>query len=124
MNRDVFEKLPVPKAVMSLAVPSVLSMLVSIIYNMADTFFVGQTNDPNQVAAVSLTMPLFFIFLAVGNIFGIGGGTFISRSLGAKQYDKIKSISSSCLYMSIAAAAVLTAVFLIFMTPILHLMGT
>ncbi|MBQ3378877.1 MAG: MATE family efflux transporter [Clostridia bacterium] len=124
MNRDVFEKMPIPKAVMSLAVPSVLSMLVSIIYNMADTFFVGQTNDPNQVAAVSLTMPLFFIFLAVGNIFGVGGGTFISRSLGAKLYDKIKNISSSCFYMSVAASFVLMAIFLIFMTPILHLMGT
>ncbi|MBR2742278.1 MAG: MATE family efflux transporter [Clostridia bacterium] len=124
MNRDVFEKLPIPKAVMSLAIPSVLSMLVAIVYNMADTFFVGQTGDPNQVAAVSLTMPLFFIFLAVGNIFGIGGGTFISRSLGAKLFDKIKNISSSCFYMSVAAALALTAVFLIFMTPILHLMGT
>ncbi|MBQ4250229.1 MAG: MATE family efflux transporter [Clostridia bacterium] len=123
MNQNIFEKLPVPKAVMSLAVPTVLSMLVSIIYNIADTFFVGKTNDPDQVAAVSVTMPLFFVFLAVGNIFGIGGGTFISRSLGAKKYDAIKSISSSCFYMSIAASIVMTVLFLIFMTPILHLMG-
>lgn len=124
MNRDVFEKYPVPKAVMTLAIPSVLSMLVTIIYNMADTFFVGQTNDPNQVAAVSLTMPLFFIFLAVGNIFGIGGGTFISRSLGEGRHDRIKHISSSCFYMSIAAALLLTAIFFIFMDPILKMMGT
>jgi len=124
MNRDVFDKMPIPKAVFTLALPSTLSMLVNIIYNMADTFFVGQTNDPNQVAAVSLTMPLFFIFLAFGNVFGVGGGTFISRSMGEKRYDRVKHISSSCFYMAVFAGLLLTAIFLIFMEPILKNIGT
>ena len=70
MDNKVFESYPVPKAVATLALPTVLSMLVTIFYNMADTFFVGQTGDPNQVAAVSLTTPVFMLLMAVGNIFG------------------------------------------------------
>ena len=57
---ELFSNAPIPKAVATLAVPTVLSMLVTIVYNMADTFFVGQTGDPNQVAAVSLATPVFF----------------------------------------------------------------
>ena len=82
MDNKVFESYPVPKAVATLALPTVLSMLVTIFYNMADTFFVGQTGDPNQVAAVSLTTPVFMLLMAVGNIFGIGGCSYISRMLG------------------------------------------
>ena len=72
-NIDVFEKASVPKAVSSLALPSMLGMLINVIYNMADTFFVGRTNDSNQVAAVSVTMPVFLLLIACGNIFGVGG---------------------------------------------------
>ena len=89
MNQDVFEKYPVPKAVLTLALPTVLSMLVMIIYNMADTFFVGQTHDANQVAAVSLTMPVFLVFIAFGNLFGIGGSSFISRAMGQGETNKV-----------------------------------
>jgi len=124
INVDVFENYSVPKAVFTLGIPSVLGMIVNIIYNMADTFFVGKTGDPLQVAAVTLTMPLFFLFLGFGNVFGIGGGTFISRSMGEGRYDRVKAISSSCFYMSIAAGIVLTALFFIFMDPILSLIGT
>ena len=72
-NTDLFEKVPVPKAVATMAVPTMISMLVVVIYNMADTFFIGQTQDPLQVAAVSLATPVFMIFMALGNLFGIGG---------------------------------------------------
>ena len=70
-NTDLFEKVPVPKAVATMAVPTMISMLVVVIYNMADTFFIGQTQDPLQVAAVSLATPVFMIFMALGNLFGI-----------------------------------------------------
>ena len=63
-NTDLFEKVPVPKAVATMAVPTMISMLVVVIYNMADTFFIGQTQDPLQVAAVSLATPVFMIFMA------------------------------------------------------------
>ncbi|MDE6773492.1 MAG: MATE family efflux transporter, partial [Treponemataceae bacterium] len=97
-NIDLFESAPVPKAVFSLAVPTVLSMIVSVFYNMVDTFFVGQTGNPHQVAAVSVATPVFLFFMAAGNIFGIGGSSFLSRALGEKHYDKVKKISAFCFY--------------------------
>ncbi len=123
MNNEIFEKSPIPKAVFTLAIPTVLSMLVTIIYNMADTFFVGQTNDANQVAAVSLTMPLFSIFMACGNLFGMGGSSFISRSMGQGDKKKAGNISSFCFYACILFGLIMGAVFLIFMTPILKIIG-
>ncbi|WP_439097910.1 MATE family efflux transporter, partial [Brachyspira hyodysenteriae] len=54
---------------------------------MLISFFVGQTGDPNQVAAVSLCMPIYLLLMAFGNIFGIGGGSYISRKLGARDYE-------------------------------------
>ena len=72
-NRELFENAPVSKAVAVMAVPTMISMLVVVIYNMADTFFIGQTGDPMQVAAVSLATPVFMVFMALGNLFGIGG---------------------------------------------------
>ena len=81
---------PIPGLIGRLAVPTIISMLVSSFYNMADTFFVGQTGDPNQVAAVSLAMPVFILIMAVGNIFGVGGSSYISRSLGEGKLEEVK----------------------------------
>ena len=122
-NTKVFSEYSIPKAVATLALPSMLGMLINIIYNLADTFFVGQTGDANQVSAVSLSMPLFFLFLAIGNLFGVGGCAFISRSLGEGKNDKIKTISSFCIYAGIGCGAVLGIVFLFFRTPLLYLIG-
>ncbi|MFR5875583.1 MAG: MATE family efflux transporter [Eubacterium sp.] len=125
-NRDntiIFNEYKIPKAVATLAVPSMLSMLINIVYNLADTFFVGQTNDANQVAAVSVSMPLFLLFLAVGNLFGIGGCAFISRSLGEGKNDKIKTISSFCIYSGIAVSIVIGILFIVFRRPFLYLIG-
>ena len=123
MDNKVFESYPVPKAVATLALPTVLSMLVTIFYNMADTFFVGQTGDPNQVAAVSLTTPVFMLLMAVGNIFGIGGCSYISRMLGEGETEKVKKISSFCFYGSIIAGVIMMIVFLGGMPVILKLIG-
>ena len=84
---DIFENYPVYKALITLALPTILGMLVNVFYNMVDTFFVGQTNDPNQVAAVSLTMPIYLVLMSFGSIYGIGGASYISRSLGARKKD-------------------------------------
>ena len=122
-NTLVFTDYSVPKAVGTLAIPSMLGMLINVIYNLADTFFVGQTGDKNQVAAVSVAMPVFLFFLAVGNLFGVGGCAYISRSLGEGKKEKIKSISSFCTYIGIIVAAVLSAIFIAFKRPILYLVG-
>ena len=119
----VFSDYPIPKAVATLAVPSMLGMLINIVYNLADTFFVGQTGDANQVAAVSVSMPLFLFFLALGNLFGVGGCAFISRSLGEGKKDKVKTISSFSIYTGIMCSIVVAALFLLFRKPVLYLVG-
>lgn len=122
-NTLVFSEYKIPKAVATLALPSMLGMLINIVYNLADTFFVGQTNDANQVAAVSVSMPLFMLFIAVGNLFGVGGCAFISRSLGEGKTDKIKSISSFCIYTSIAVGTIVGIIYYFCRTPLLYLVG-
>ena len=122
-NKQVFESYSVPKAVATMAVPSMLGMLINVVYNLADTFFVGQTGDSNQVAAVSVSMPLFLIFIAVGNLFGVGGCAFISRSLGEGRQDRVKKISSFCIYSSVIVGTILGAIYMIFKTPLLYLVG-
>ncbi len=122
-NTKIFSEYTVPKAVWTLALPSMLGMLINIVYNLADTFFVGQTGDANQVSAVSVAMPLFLFFLALGNLFGVGGCAFVSRSLGEGNRDKIKTISSFCIYTAIGVSVILAAVFLIVRKPMLYLAG-
>ena len=122
-NIKIFSTYSIPKAVGALAVPSMLGMLINIVYNLADTFFVGQTGDKNQVAAVSVSMPLFLFFLALGNLFGVGGCAFISRSLGEGKRDKIKTISSFCIYSGLGIGAVIAVVMLIFRRPMLLVAG-
>ena len=123
-NIDIFERAPVPKAVFTLAVPTVLSMIVAVFYNMVDTFFVGQTGDPNQMAAVSVATPVFLFFMAAGNIFGVGGSSFLSRALGEKHYDKVKSISAFCFYAGIAVGIIGQVLMLVCMKPLLQAVGT
>ncbi len=122
-NTLVFSEYPVPKAVATLALPSMLGMLINIIYNLADTFFVGQTGDANQVSAVSLSMPLFLLFIALGNLFGVGGCAFISRSIGEGNREIIKKISAFCIYSGIMAGVVLGTLFIIARRPLLRFIG-
>jgi multidrug efflux pump len=122
-NRGLFENAPVSKAVAVMAVPTMISMLVVVIYNMADTFFIGQTGDPMQVAAVSLATPVFMVFMALGNLFGIGGSSAISRALGEKKAERAKNISSFCCYGSLGLGIVMALLFLVGMDGILKLIG-
>ena len=120
---DIFENYPVYKALITLALPTILGMLVNVFYNMVDTFFVGQTNDPNQVAAVSLTMPIYLVLMSFGSIYGIGGASYISRSLGARNYNKAKQVSSFAFFASVITGFVCMIVFLLFLNNILKLSG-
>lgn len=122
-NTDLFEKAPVPKAVETMAVPTMISMLVVVIYNMADTFFIGQTKDPLQVAAVSLATPVFMIFMALGHLFGIGGSSAISRALGERRKDRAWHISSFCCYGSLGLGVMVAVISVLGMEQILHLIG-
>lgn len=122
-NRELFEDAPVAKAVAVMAVPTMISMLVVVIYNMADTFFIGQTGDPMQVAAVSLATPVFMVFMALGNLFGIGGSSAISRALGEKKLERARQISSFCCYGSLGLGIIMAVLFLVGMDVILKMIG-
>ena len=123
-NLEIFESDPIPKAVAKLAIPTVASMLVAVVYNMVDTFFVGKLGDPNQVAAVSIATPVFLFLMAAGNMFGMGGSSFISRSLGEKKIDKVRHISAFCFYGSIVVGLLGALLFLTCMPTILSLIGS
>ena len=103
-NLKLFERTRVSKAVLILAIPTVLSQLMGVIYNMADTFFIGQLNDPNQVAASTLALPLFILTVSISNLFGIGGASFISRCLGKKHLKKARAGSAFCIWTSMVLA--------------------
>ena len=87
----IFRDAPIPKAVFFNIIPSMVSMLMVMIYNMADTFFIGQTKNPYMVAAVSVATPAFLLFMAVGMLFGIGGTSLIARLLGEGKDKKAKN---------------------------------
>ena len=122
-NKDVFQGLSVPRAIAKFAIPTILSQLVTLLYNLADTFFVGHTNDPSQVAALTLSFPLFMTLTMVGNLFGIGANSFISRSLGQGEYKQASKASTFAFYGSLAGVLVIIAVLSIFITPILTAIG-
>lgn len=115
--------MPVPKAVMKNALPAMAAMLMVLIYNLADTFFIGQTHDDLQVAAVSLATPVFLIFMAVGTVFGIGGTSVISRAMGQGRQDHAKKVCSFCMWGCVAVGAAMSAFFLLFMDEILGWIG-
>lgn len=104
----ILEEMPVNKAIMKLALPTVLSMIVQIFYNLTDTFFIGKLNDPYQVAAIAIAMPVTMFQMAVAGIFGNGGASYLSRLLGQRQYDTARETATaslfSCLLISIVVA--------------------
>ncbi len=114
---------PPLKAILSLSIPTILAMQVQVFYNLTDTFFVGKLNDPFQVAAVSVAYPMFMILIAFSGVFGFGAASYISRLLGKKDYLMAKKASSTAFYSCIVAAAVVTVASLVFISPILHLIG-
>ncbi len=120
---DSFRAMPVPQTVLRNVLPAMGAMLMVLIYNLADTFFIGQTHDAYQVAAVSLATPVFLIFMSVGTIFGVGGTSAISRAIGAGQEAFAKKLCSFCMWMCVVSGIILTGAVLLFMEEILTLIG-
>ncbi len=113
----LFESMPIPQAVMKLAVPTVLSSLVMVLYNLADTYFVGMLNDAVQNAAVTLAAPLLLAFNAVNNLFGVGSSSMMSRALGKKDYDTVYRSSAFGFYCAVFAGLLFSMVYTVFQTP-------
>ena len=114
MENELFERAPIPKAYMNMALPVVMGMLVTLVYNLVDTYFIALTGNTNLIAGISLCAPLFTLLLAIGDIFGIGGSSVISRILGSHKVDDARKKSVLCFYSSIITGIVFTFFMLIF----------
>ena len=122
-KREVFEKMPVPRALATLAIPTIISQLITMIYNMADTIFIGMTDDPNKVAASSVCFVLVFAMSSIANLFGAGGGSLISRLMGEKKDKDAASVASFSFWTALGASAVYSILMLVFMEPVLTFLG-
>lgn len=119
----LFESMPVPKAVSTMAIPTIIGQLIVLIYSMADTFFIGRTNNPYMVAAASLILPLFNMALPLGAISGVGGATLISRLMGEGKSEDAGKVYSFCVYLSILFGILFSAGVFIGMKPLLGALG-
>lgn len=122
-RKEIFETLPVPKALKEMALPTIFSQIIVLIYNMADTFYLGRTNNPYMVAGASLILPVFNICLSLAGLTGIGGGALVSRLLGEGREDEAKRVSAFSFYLSIAVTAAFSLLMFVFMKPVLGLLG-
>ena len=120
---ELFRSGKISAAVLKNAIPAMIAMLMVLIYNIADTFFIGQTHNDLQVAAVSMCTPVFLLFMAAGTVFGLGGVSVISRAMGEGRTDYAKKVSSFCMWGSVAVGTVMSLLFWIFMNRILTIMG-
>lgn len=122
-KKELFEGMPIPKAIAVMAMPTIVSQLVNLIYNIADTFFIGRSGNTNMVAAVTLVFPLFMMTSSFSSLFGIGGGSLVARLIGQGSDDQAQKVSAFSFYGALAAAFVYSAVIALFLTPILHFLG-
>jgi putative MATE family efflux protein len=127
MNNDsiaLMERERPAVAILRLALPMMLAMIAQMVYNMTDTFFIGQTGDPNMVAGISLAMPLFMVSQGIGNIFGVGASSYISRLLGARRGKEAKQTCSAAFWTTFGMGIVITAALFLFRRPFLRVSGT
>lgn len=120
---EIFESKPVPSALARMAIPTIVSQLITLIYNIADTWFIGQTNNPYMVAASSLVLTIFLMTAAIANLFGVGGGSLVVRLLGRKDEEEAKKVASLSLVFAAGASLAFSLLCLIFMDPLLRLLG-
>ncbi|MGG1636685.1 MATE family efflux transporter [Paenibacillus sp. NRS-1760] len=122
-NLHYFEKAPVSKAVAHFAIPMMLGMSMSVIYSILNAYFLGTLHNTAMLTALALTLPLFAVIMALGNLIGIGSGAFISRLLGEKKYDDVKHVSSFAFYSSLVLGLIVMAVSLPLINTIVHGLG-
>ena len=123
-NRELMVEKPVPKAILTLSIPTVLSTIVSLLYNLTDTYFIGLLDDPVQLGAISLAFPVFMVIQAIGNIFGNGAPSYVSRCLGAGREEQARRTSAVSAYISVLTTLAVTVLCFVFLEPILRALGT
>lgn len=119
----LFERTPIPQAVAKLSIPMVFSSLVMVLYNMADTYFVGMLNAPVQNAGVTLASPVLLAFNAVNNLFGVGTSSMMSRAMGRKDYDTVYKSSAFGFYCAVCAGILFSLLCILFREPLFTLLG-
>lgn len=122
-TKELFETRAVPSALAKMAVPTIVSQLITLVYNIADTWFIGQTNNPYMVAASSLVLTVFLMTSAIANLFGVGGGSLVVRLLGSREEEEAKKVASLSLVLAVFASLFFSALCLVFMNPLLRLLG-
>lgn len=123
MKKNIFEENNITKAIFTLALPAMLGQITTLIYNMADTYFVSLTNDPNQISAVTLCTPILLIIMSLGIMFGIGASSLIARLLGSNEKNKAKRVASYSIYTTIFSSIFCVILGLLFLAPITNLTG-
>jgi putative efflux protein, MATE family len=123
MNDYLLDKAPIKEAVIKLCVPTIISSLVMIVYNLSDTYFVGMLNNPLQNAAITIATPILNILHAVSALFGIGSSSLMSRLMGLNEEDKVYACATVGVYFSLFCAVIISAFLTLFNTPFLYLLG-
>ena len=122
-KRQLFAETPVPKALFAMAVPTIISQMINLIYNMVDAFFIGRTGNSYMMAATTITLTLVMMNVAFSNLFGIGGGSLVARLMGVDRLKEAKQTSAFCVYGAIAIALVYSLILGIFLDPVLRFLG-
>lgn len=124
MNQaQMFETLKMPKLIAKMAAPAIIGMLIIVLYNMADTFFVGQTHNDLMITAVSIATPIFMLLITLGTLIGTGGSATISQHLGEKNYTKVKQVSSFCIYAALFSGIAFAVLINLFINPVCRFIG-
>ena len=122
-KEDVFARFSVPKAIGTLAIPTIISQLINLVYNMVDTIYIGMTGDAYKTAAVTLVFTIFMMTISFSNLFGVGGGSLIARLMGAERHEDAKRVSAFSFYCSVAIALLYSLFIALFLEPILTILG-
>ncbi|HBN94749.1 MAG TPA: MATE family efflux transporter, partial [Firmicutes bacterium] len=122
-HTELMSNTPVTKAILKMSIPVVLGMMVQVLYNLVDTFFIGRLNDPNQLAAANITTPIFMLMMAIATIVSTGAASYISRSLGRSDAQSANRTLSTGIAICTGLGIVLMTAGLIFLKPFITLLG-
>lgn len=122
-TKEIFETRPISSALAKMAIPTIISQLITLIYNIADTWFIGQTNNPYMVAASSLVLTIFLMTSAIANLFGVGGGNLVVRLIGSRDEEEAQKVASLSLIMAAGTSIIFSLLCFVFINPLLYLLG-
>ncbi len=122
-KQALFAETPVPQALFAMAIPTIISQVINLIYNMVDAFFIGRTGNSYMMAATSLTLTMVMMSVALSNLFGVGGGSQVARLMGRGEEESARRVSAFSMYGAIAIAAAYSLLIGLFLDPVLTFLG-